>query len=327
MTFVSTDLEKVSGWDEICFPVQTVTLSSLLSEEYELLASDRQMAVVGETGIRHKSIFALQSKDYSLIPNQLIRSVIDECMQDYSLDIRYTTQGEFSITIILPDRVNMGSEQLYKSLIINNSYNGKTPFTIQGTSIRMRTEKSVRVSYYRKLCSNGLMGWVDDFMNMEDYLNWLAAGQPKKYTDSVQHRTTIEEKEFTDKDKLLQKRVSHKGLKTEWFREYLTKELQNFLNQPSSLTAQVYKRLEDKPVSENIGQIIEDTQLPKMLARQAMDRLRKEEKILGVKPNLWLLYNAINYALFNSRSSLTINDRYKLDESTLHQLSTQTIEL
>jgi hypothetical protein len=219
----------------------------------------------------------------------------------------------------------MGSEQLYKSLIINNSYNGKMPFTIQGTSIRMHKENRVRISYYREICSNGLMGWVDDFMSMQDYLSWLAAGQPKKYKDSLPHQVSIEQKPYLQKEELLQKRFSHKGLKSEWLKELLTKELQNFLNQPSSLTTQVYNRLANNQVSENLGQIIEDTQLPKMLTRQALDRLRKEEKLLGVKPNLWLVYNAINYALFNSRSSLTINDRYKMDESALHHLSMQTI--
>jgi hypothetical protein len=246
-------------------------------------------------------------------------------MNEYSLDVRYTTQGEFSITIILPDKVSIGSEQLYKSIIINNSYNGKTPFTIQGTAIRMGKERSVRVSYYRRICSNGLMGWVDDFMSMENYLNWLLAGQPKKYRDSLKQQVSIGENKYEEKDELFQKRFSHKGLKTEWFREYLTKELQNFLHQPSSLTAQVYKRLANNPVYEDIGPMITDTGLPKMLARQALERLRKEERLLRVKPNLWLVYNAINYALFNSRSSLTINDRYRLDESALHHLSTQTI--
>jgi hypothetical protein len=305
--------------------VEAVPLASLLPEGYELLASDRQLAITGETRAGHKDIFALQSKEYSLIPNQLIRSIVDECISGYSLDIRYTTQGEFSITIILPDQVSMGSEQLYKSLIINNSYNGKMPFTIQGTSIRMQKAKRVRISYYREICSNGLMGWVDDFMNMQDYLSWLAAGQPKKYKDSLQHQITIENEQHQQKENLLEKKFSHKGLKTEWLKELLTKELQNFLNQPSSLTTQVYNRLANNQVFENLGQIIEDTQLPKMLAKQALDRLRKEEKLLGVKPNLWLVYNAINYALFNSRSSLTINDRYKMDESALHHLSAQTM--
>jgi hypothetical protein len=325
MTFISTSLEQVHTWEDICFPVEAVQLTSLLPEGYELLASDRQTAIIGETRVGHKDIFALQSKEYSLIPNELIRSTIDDCLSDYSLDIRYTTQGEFSITIILPDKVSIGSEQLYKSIIINNSYNGKMPFTIQGTSIRLHDEKRVRISYYREICSNGLMGWVDDFMSMQDYLNWLAAGQPKKYKNSLQHQVTIENKQHQQKEELLQKRFSHKGLKIEWFKEFLINELQKFLNYPSSLTALVYQRLADCSFSKDTGLMITDTGIPKMLAKQAQDRLRKEEKLLGVKPNLWLVYNAVNYALFNSRSSLTINDRYRLDESALHYLTTQTI--
>ncbi|QHT71498.1 hypothetical protein GXP67_34980 [Rhodocytophaga rosea] len=324
MSFISTSLEQASSWEDICFPIEAVELSSLLPEGYQLLATDRQIAIIGDSHLGGKDIFALQSKEYSLIPNSLIRSVIDDCISGYSLNIRYTTQGEFSIAIILPEKVNMGSEQLYKSVIINNSYNGKTPFTIQGTSIGMYNEKRVRSSYYREICSNGLMGWVDDFISMQDYLNWLAAGQPKKSKDR-QQQVSKEIKEDIPKEELLQKRFSHKGLKNEWFKEYLAKELHNFLNYPKSLTAQVYNRLSSKPVSKEAESIITDIGVPRMLAKQAQDRLRREEKLLSVKPNLWLVYNAVNYALFNSRSSLTINDRYKLDESALHYLTTQTI--
>jgi hypothetical protein len=65
--------------------------------------------------------------------------------------------------------------------------------------------------------------------------------------------------------------------------------------------------------------------LPKMLAREAEARLRQEEKELKTDRNMWLLYNAINYALFNSRTSLNINDRYLMDEKALHHLTTLTV--
>jgi hypothetical protein len=40
---------------------------------------------------------------------------------------------------------------------------------------------------------------------------------------------------------------------------------------------------------------------------------------------LWLVYNAINYSLLNSRSSLTITDRYEWDEKALHHLAALTV--
>ena len=67
----STTLERSSQWEEICFPVSAVQLSTLLPKEYILLANDRRMAIVGETEKGRKHIYALQSEEYSLIPNSL----------------------------------------------------------------------------------------------------------------------------------------------------------------------------------------------------------------------------------------------------------------
>ncbi|WP_353718998.1 hypothetical protein [Dyadobacter sp. 676] len=61
--------------------------------------------------------------------------------------------------------------------------------------------------------------------------------------------------------------------------------------------------------------------IPVQLARQALERLRIEQRLLGAAPSYWLMYNAVNYALFNARSSLTLNDRYKLDEKVFHQFA------
>jgi hypothetical protein len=53
----------------------------------------------------------------------------------------------------------------------------------------------------------------------------------------------------------------------------------------------------------------------------ALERLLHEEALLGAVANLWLGYNAANYALFNSKSSLAINDRYRQDEQLFHRFA------
>ena len=53
----------------------------------------------------------------------------------------------------------------------------------------------------------------------------------------------------------------------------------------------------------------------------ALERLAHEETLLGAEANLWLAYNAANYALFNSKSSLAINDRYRQDELLFHRFA------
>jgi hypothetical protein len=322
MTFVSTSLERADKWDPICFPVRTLPLADLLPDGYELLATDRQTAVVGEMDPGRFQVFALQGKDYSLIPNQVIRRVVDNCIEDYTLDIYYSERGEFSITIILPEQVAVGEERLSKSLIINNSYSGKTPFTLQGATLQGQPASRTRISYYRSVCSNGLTGWADDFTTLEEYLAWLRTGRPRRVRETIPAGplSTVPEH-----DGLLAKKIPHKRLDMEWFGEYVSGIIRRFLAQESSVTAQVYGRLaQTAPASQAPG-LIADLGIPKQLARQAVERLRKEEKLLRVESNLWLVYNAINYSLLNSRSSLTITDRYEWDEKALHHLAALTV--
>ena len=63
--------------------------------------------------------------------------------------------------------------------------------------------------------------------------------------------------------------------------------------------------------------------VPVQLVKQARERLRLEERMLNTPTSYWLLYNAVNYALFTGRSSLTLNDRYRLDERVFHHLALQ----
>ena len=321
MTFVSTSLERASKWDQICFPVRTLPLTDLLPEGYELLATDRQMAVVGESDPGRFQVFALQGKDYSLIPNQLIRKVVDSCIEDYTLDIYYSDRGEFSITIILPEQVSVGEERLFKSLIINNSYSGKTPFTLQGATLQGQPESKARISFYRSVCSNGLTGWADDFTSLDEYLGWLRAGRPKRVRETAVAGPLLASK---DRDVLLAKKIPHKRLDMEWFGQYVSGIIGRFLVQESSVTAQVYSRLAKATPASQAPGLIAELGIPKQLARQALERLRKEDKLLRTESNLWLVYNAINYSLLNSRSSLTITDRYEWDEKALHHLAALT---
>jgi hypothetical protein len=326
MSFVSTSLERANKWDEICFSVKAVPLNELLPAGYRLLATDRQTAVVGEEGPGSFQIFALQGKQYSLIPNLLLRQIIDECIADYTLDIHYSDRGEFSITIILPEKVPVGQESLYKSLIINNSYSGKTPFTIQGTALQMQPDQKIRVSFYRRLCSNGLMGWADDFTSLAEYDHWLRVGKPNKAIASTTVRDLSRYSgNKVDYEGAIHKKVSHKSIDLEWLAGYLKGIIERFLNQTTSVTALLYGRLSQHAPHGQVHELIGETGIPKQLAKQALERLRKEEKLLKVQPSLWLVYNAINYSLLNSRSSLTINDRYEWDERVLHHLASLTI--
>ncbi|WP_026461442.1 hypothetical protein [Adhaeribacter aquaticus] len=324
MSTQSTNLDKSTFWDNICFPVQEEKLQDLLPGSYKLLPSDRQRAIVGYMPNGTQHIFALQSHEYTLIPNELIRSVIDSVTTDYCLATRFTPSGEFSMNIILPDSLKVGDEVLKKNLIINNSYTGKSPFNIQGNSIEATNEEKVKVSYYRQICSNGLMAWADEFMSLEEYFNWLANGQPKKYLNAIKEKVELVNIERIKKEeKVLAETLNHKGLNLEIFKEHLANIVRNFLQRSESVTGTVYNKLIQvaTPSDADVQKVIATAGLPKKLASLAVERLREEEKLLQTDANLWLVYNAANYALFNGKSALTINERFKADLKAFNNIA------
>ena len=344
MSQQSIKLDRATTWDALCFPVEAVPLESLLPTGYRIVPTDRKQAIVGELPDGTKNIFAMQSGEYSLIKNEVLREAAELYLPEHSIDASFTPQGEFSINLILPDEINISSgsknakvkDRLFKSMIINNSYSGKTPFSLQGTALKEHTETittaKMRVSYFRQVCTNGLMGWADDYMSLDQYMTWLLNGKPKKYKDTLRIKDAelvnqVERKEHRELEVLVEKKFHHKGLNLEVFKKQLAVIFTAFQNQAHSLspTIGVYKQLAKQPTPENLASVIAESGVPKMLARNAMDRLADEVKLLETPANLWLAYNAVNYALFNSRSSLSINDRFRLDEAAFHQLATLAV--
>ncbi|PRY27792.1 hypothetical protein CLV58_13110 [Spirosoma oryzae] len=57
------------------------------------------------------------------------------------------------------------------------------------------------------------------------------------------------------------------------------------------------------------------------LIEQAIQRMQQEQRMLASQPTAWLGYNAFNYALTRSKSSLSISERYQLDETMFHQFA------
>ena len=91
-------------------------------------------------------------------------------------------------------------DTLEKALIITNSYTGKSPFTIQGkvlsTSRSITTNEiapRMRVSHYRLVCDNGLMGWADEFFNLDEYADWLEGGTDTRQPTRPDQRAGIKD--------------------------------------------------------------------------------------------------------------------------------------
>ncbi|GAA4457141.1 hypothetical protein GCM10023189_27400 [Nibrella saemangeumensis] len=321
MTYLSSQPRLTDSWEDICYPIKPVWLAELLPD-YDIVATDRQQLVVGEVSGGRPTIFGIQSADYTIIPNTVIREVIDGLIASYQLLIKYTPTGEFSINIILPEGVQLGKESLQRSLIITNSYNGKTPFSIQGQTLLtlQDPDSALRSSMFRQVCQNGLMGWADQFADIPAYQTWLhewsattgkaggtksrpAKGQPARPAGSPIRK------------------IHHRQLTQDMFRQQLHDVLVDHLNPEPTLTATVYTQLQQAQVQERDEDLMRELPVPVQLTKQARERLRTEEHLLKTGSSYWLIYNAVNYALFTSRSSLTLNDRYRLDERVFHQLA------
>ena len=317
-------LSHATNWDTICFPVETIALENLLPDNYNVIATDRQNAIIGKKNDGNNQVYAIQSKSYSLIPNALIKSVADECLGiDYELSVRYSLQGEFSIGIVLPDSLvigKTGNDTIRKQLTFTNSYNGKTPFTIQGHEMRGIKSATMRVSYYRQICSNGMMGWADEFISLDEYLNWLTNGMPA----NVKVKGLEERFEQKDEEQFL-RIFSHKGISIDKFQQFLVGLVNNFSQiKKESSTSQVYNLMTDLQVTdlEEATEIIRKVGIPKKLISAALERMELEQGMLESSANVWLLYNAVNHSLFNQVTSMSVQDRFYADERVFHGLLT-----
>ncbi|KAA0993458.1 hypothetical protein [Dyadobacter aurulentus] len=323
MTYISAQPLFTDQWDDICYPVNPVWLSDLLPD-YDITATDRQQLVVGEPGGGRKTIFGIQSANYTIIPNTVIREVIDQLFgKNYKLEIKHTTTGEFSISIILPEELLVGQEKLQRSLILTNSYNGKTPFSIQGQTFTamLSLAGTPASSLYRDICKNGLMGWADSFGGMNAYRDWLFKPQTK---DKKRRDTEMKGQQKDSQNSRELRKIHQSKLTPALFQKQLYDALSNQIRPEQSLTATIYERFQEKTVARADENVLKKLPIPVQLAKQAQERLRLEERLLGTSTSYWLIYNAVNHALFNARSSLTLNDRYKLDERVFHQLATQS---
>lgn len=322
MTYISAQPELTSSWDDICFPVEPLLLSDLLPD-YDIIATDRQKLIVGQPVGGRKTLFGIQSADYTIIPNRAIQEVVDEVISQYQLLIKHTNTGEFSISIILPTSISVGKEQLQRTITITNSYNGRTPFAIQGQSLTALLDPSTQLgsSVYRNVCQNGLLGWADSFSDLAAYQSWLkhwSKGPKKTPAPKATSDPARPQRSMADRRNLHQSAVT-----ISLFQQQLHELLVDHLATGATLTAIVYGHFQQTNMADNHENVLRGLPLPVQLIKQARERLRLEERLLKAAPSCWLLYNAVNYALFTARSSLTLNDRYRLDERVFHQLAAQ----
>jgi hypothetical protein len=264
-------LTQSTNWDVVNFPVELIKFNDLLPG-YQSMAPDRQRFIVGHPQQGEPQIFGLQGPAYGLIPNSVIEEVAKRVLGRHDVTILQNGIGDYSFNISLPQEkftvINPARtghvpdenrpDTLQKSLILTNSYTGKSHFTIQGHTIADHYSKTnqiiaprMRVSYYREICTNGLMGWADEHKSMDEYLEWLIKGKKSNYNKVKEIKTTlepehVEETLFHDREveQIIElRKIVHKGIDINQFKLSLTRIMKEFLHKEDSLTRQIYVNL------------------------------------------------------------------------------------
>jgi len=326
---VNNQLLTTDSWDTICFPVKSVPSRDILPDPYRMVPNDRQHFIVGTVPSEERQIFAAQSPRYSLIPNSIIRDAVTEVTGiEQPVNIRYSRNGEYAINIILPDETTVGpNDVIQRQLTFTNSYTGKSQFTIQGTEMKRVREQKVRVAFYRQICSNGMMGWADEFVSLDQYLDWLVTGQTPEKAKVKGLEWVYESAETL---RAYQHIFTHRGINLNQFRAFLVNFLRDFLRYAQdcpSPTQDVFTVMHDTAVTDRqeAAQLVRKVGVSQKLVDAAMERMAIEECVLGSGPNAWLLYNGVNHALFNGNSGLTLPARYALDEKAFHAIAAHYI--
>lgn len=328
-------------WNDIVFPIETVPLSKMLSSNYTIFDSGRSTALVGTWPDGETGIFALQSAKYSLMPNKIFQQAATTVLgPDHSALIRYTRKGEFQINLVLPEVISFQQDNqkdlLQRQITILNSYTGKSQIHLQATELKRVLSQRVRISYFRQICTNGLMAWADEFFTLDEYFDFLATGEKsadrrwnatRNLDQYTQGQTSFEEYEEKEMTNLLRKSFSHRGLDETFFYEFLCEFLTSVVNMSKdrdSLTLSVFDAMSQKPVQDNeqAMKLLIDASLPQKLAKAAIERMEAEALQLETAPNAWLLYNGANHALFNQQSSIPLDGRYSMDKTMFDAVNT-----
>jgi len=326
---VNNQLLTTTSWDTICFPIKSVPSREVLPDGHRMIPTDRQHFIVGTMPDEERQIFAVQSPRYSLIPNSIIRDAVTEVAgAEQDVHIRYSRNGEFAINVLLPDETTVGSNDvIQRQLTFTNSYTGKSQLAIQGTEMKRVRQQKVRVAYYRQICSNGMMGWADDFVSLDQYLNWLVTGHTPENANVKGLEWVYESAET---ERAYQHIFTHRGINLKQFQAFLVNFLRDFMRYAKecpSPTHDVFNVLHDTAVTDRqeAAKLVRKVGVSQKLVEAAMERMAIEESVLATGPNAWLLYNGVNHALFNGNSGLTLPARYALDEKAFHAIASHYI--
>jgi len=266
------DLQK------LYFPVKKIP-NPELARGVEL-PSGLQYAVQVEKPDGTKRIVNYCSEIYHLVPNENILPLFHKEISkfyDVKIQCKMRDHAKFFVDFIILQKAMeiMKGDKLFAKIRVINSYDG---------SIRYQFADS----FWREVCSNGMMGWADG-SNRIIKMHTPAIGKEIEFSKVMEMTSVF----LADADE----------------------------------NAEVYRELAGSQVGDSFGRIeevIEETNFPTSLAEDVVERLEVERNQLGVTTmNDWLIYNAFNYQL-NHNDDLKTKEQKKdkIDAEVLEYLLT-----
>lgn len=223
-------------------------------------------------------VLHLSGRNYTLVTNEeLISPIYDKLSKLFGksgLQIECFNEDDrrFSARFILKDKIlQVANKDFVNAMIeVQNSYDGTL-------------RHSISLSFYRKICSNGMMGWR------------------KESTISHKHNSDY----LLNLDQVLTRLNK------------LEEDLQKF----QLLSNRTITSKEIEQISEALKASKYD-QFPKKLIGEVPMQMYREVEALESKPNAWLLYNAYNRLLnHDERVGLAMDIKERVDRNVLSTIS------
>lgn len=244
---------RQASLDNVLFNVEQIPMNQAMEIFPNLTFGNQYSSVIFCPSM--SKVLHLSGSKYQLITNeQLVSPIYDKLVSmfgsnGFTISCRNEDDRRFWIRFILNEQeIKVTNNDFLNVMIeVQNSYDGSM-------------QHGFGLSYYRQICSNGLMGWKQDTMVSQ-----------KHDTESIEANVTTILGRLDDIDVQLQK-----------FRK---------------LTERRITGLEMEQIMEKIRELKFHDAFPKKLIPEVPLKVYQEAETLSSEPNAWLLYNGFNYFL------------------------------
>lgn len=261
----------------ICFEVEKFSTTDVLENTKMEYNSENAYAIVGLWKEGRKKILNFCSSVYKLVPNASILEplipVLEDKFKDLNISVSNDKDAQFTVRVapVVPS-FSPKSEVIRPAITFTNSYDGKVLAQATGGLVRYMTDKK---------------GTVHEMFS--SYMEGLSFSYVFKHSNENIY--------------------SMEGISSKidaYIAEFKKVEEQIELMKQVSIKNAVSTKLE-----KLVRKFSKGTVFPLKEVEQAIERIQYESEVFGVEPNLWTIYNAMNYIVENSEASLTTDMRTK----------------